>query len=111
MTDANGLLLEVRANQLRHFEHGYRLLAAEDGQQLLVGVDLRLLLGVLQAVLLSFFDYGNVFNSFHVPHLLQYGAGIGFRVRLPVMTLGIDVGEPLSQPGSPRLYINFSPRL
>ena len=59
----------------------------------------------------AFFDYGNVFNSFHIPHLLQYGAGIGFRVRLPVMTLGIDVGEPLSQPGSPRLYINFSPRL
>ncbi len=59
----------------------------------------------------AFFDYGNAFNSFHIPHLLQYGAGIGFRVRLPVMTLGIDVGEPLSQPGSPRLYINFSPRL
>ncbi len=58
-----------------------------------------------------FFDYGNVFNSLHIPHLLQYGAGIGFRVRLPVLTLGIDVGEPLSQPGSPRLYINFSPRL
>ena len=61
--------------------------------------------------LAAFFDYGNAFNSFHIPHLLQYGAGIGFRVRLPVMTLGIDVGEPLSQPGSPRLYINFSPRL
>ncbi len=59
----------------------------------------------------AFFDYGNAFNSFHTPHLLQYGAGIGFRVRLPVLTLGIDVGEPLSQPGSPRLYINFSPRL
>ena len=59
----------------------------------------------------AFFDYGNAFNSFHIPHLLQYGAGIGLRVRLPVMTLGIDVGEPLSQPGSPRLYINFSPRL
>ena len=59
----------------------------------------------------AFFDYGNVFNSFHIAHLLQYGAGIGFRVRLPVMTLGIDVGEPLSAPGSPRLYINFSPRL
>lgn len=59
----------------------------------------------------AFFDYGNAFNSFGAAHLLQYGAGIGFRVRLPVLTLGIDVGQPLSQPGGPRLYINFSPRM
>jgi len=59
----------------------------------------------------AFFDYGNAFNSFHTPHLLQYGAGIGLRVRLPVLTLGVDVGQPLSAPGSPRLYINFLPRL
>ena len=73
-----------------------------------------------------FFDYGNAFNHlgsqeqtvFTDQHfvltkepLLQYGAGIGFRVRLPVLTLGIDVGQPLSQSGSPRLYINFSPKL
>lgn len=71
----------------------------------------------------AFFDYGNAFNHFgaqcaaastgqQVCHgLLEYGAGVGFRVRLPVLTLGIDVGQPLSQPGSPRLYINFSPKL
>lgn len=71
----------------------------------------------------AFFDYGNAFNHFgaqcaapatgqQVCHgLLEYGAGIGFRVRLPVLTLGIDVGQPLSEPGSPRLYINFSPKL
>ncbi|MDE2261089.1 MAG: BamA/TamA family outer membrane protein [Gammaproteobacteria bacterium] len=73
-----------------------------------------------------FFDYGNAFNHFGSQEqevisgqqirlvkepLLQYGAGIGFRVRLPVLTLGIDVGQPLSQSGSPRLYINFSPKL
>ena len=60
-----------------------------------------------------FFDYGNAFNSFHTYRLLQYGAGLGFRVRLPVLTLGIDVGQPLSLPGHqlPRLYINFSPKL
>ncbi|MDE2451416.1 MAG: BamA/TamA family outer membrane protein [Gammaproteobacteria bacterium] len=57
----------------------------------------------------AFFDYGNAFNHFGTR--LEYGAGIGFRVRLPVLTLGIDIGQPLSQSGSPRLYINFSPKL
>jgi translocation and assembly module TamA len=71
----------------------------------------------------AFFDYGNAFNHFGSQEqtlingrqvrepLIQYGAGIGFRVRLPVLTLGIDIGQPLSQSGSPRLYINFSPKL
>jgi translocation and assembly module TamA len=75
----------------------------------------------------AFFDYGNAFNHFGSQEqpiiidqqqvgvikepLLQYGAGIGFRFRLPVLTLGIDVAQPLSQSGSPRLYINFSPKL
>ena len=72
----------------------------------------------------AFFDYGNAFNHFgaqcaavagpgppQCSGLLQYGAGIGFRVRLPVLTLGIDIGQPLSRSGSPRLYINFSPKL
>jgi translocation and assembly module TamA len=74
----------------------------------------------------AFFDYGNAFNHLGAqcapaPNvtppqqqchgLLQYGAGLGFRVRLPVLTLGIDIGQPLSQSGSPRLYINFSPKL
>jgi len=73
-----------------------------------------------------FFDYGNAFNHFGSQEqtvftsqqvktirepLLEYGAGIGFRVRLPVLTLGIDIGQPLSESGSPRLYINFSPKL
>ena len=74
-----------------------------------------------------FFDYGNAFNHFGSQEqnvynneqqivqirepFLQYGAGIGLLFRLPVLTLGIDIGQPLSQPGSPRLYINFSPKL
>ena len=74
-----------------------------------------------------FFDYGNAFNHFGSQEqavynnkqqivlikepFLQYGAGIGFLFRLPVLTLGIDVGQPLSERGSPRLYINFSPKL
>ena len=57
----------------------------------------------------AFFDYGNAFNHFGTH--LEYGAGLGFRVRLPVLTLGVDIGQPLSQPGKPRLYINFSPKL
>ena len=74
-----------------------------------------------------FFDYGNAFNHLWRQEqpvyndaqeimlvkepFLQYGAGVGFLFRLPVLTLGIDVGQPLSQRGSPRLYINFSPKL
>ena len=74
-----------------------------------------------------FFDYGNAFNHFGAQKqnvynnqqqivqirepFLQYGAGVGLLFRLPVLTLGIDIGQPLSQPGSPRLYINFSPKL
>jgi translocation and assembly module TamA len=74
----------------------------------------------------AFFDYGNAFNHLGAQcdevvnaspprqdchGLLEYGAGIGFRVRLPVLTLGIDIAQPLSQSGGPRLYINFSPKL
>jgi translocation and assembly module TamA len=58
----------------------------------------------------TFFDYGNAFDRFGTP--LEYSVGVGFRVRLPVVTLGIDIAEPLSRPGaSPRLHINFSPKL
>jgi translocation and assembly module TamA len=57
----------------------------------------------------TFFDYGNAFNHFGDP--LEYAAGVGFRVRLPVVTLGVDVAQPLSRSGSPRLHINFSPKL
>jgi translocation and assembly module TamA len=57
----------------------------------------------------TFFDYGNAFNHFGDP--LEYAAGVGFRLRLPVVTLGVDVAEPLSRSGGPRLHINFSPKL
>jgi translocation and assembly module TamA len=73
----------------------------------------------------AFFDYGNALNSFHKPDcvpgtepgttfcppLIQYSVGIGLRVRLPVMTLGVDIAQPLSSNGGPRLHINFSPKL
>lgn len=59
--------------------------------------------------LATFFDYGNAFNHFGTR--LQYAVGIGLRVRLPVATLGIDIGEPLSMAGRPQLDFNFSPKL
>jgi translocation and assembly module TamA len=73
----------------------------------------------------TFFDYGNALNSFGRPGCLpgpagqpevctpfiQYSVGIGLRVRLPVMTLGIDIAQPLSVNAGPRLHINFSPKL
>jgi len=57
----------------------------------------------------TFFDYGNAFNHFGDP--LEYAAGVGFRLRLPVVTLGVDVAQPLSTSAGPRLHINFSPKL
>jgi translocation and assembly module TamA len=58
----------------------------------------------------AFFDFGNAFDTFGDP--LEYSVGIGFRWRLPAVTLGIDVAQPLSEKGaSPRLHINFTPKL
>jgi translocation and assembly module TamA len=58
----------------------------------------------------TFFDYGNAFDHFGTQ--LYYSAGVGLRVRLPVMTLGVDIAQPLNMPGAgPRLHINFSPKL
>jgi len=76
-----------------------------------------------------FFDIGNAVDEFDEP--LQYSAGIGLRLRLPVVTLGIDVAQPLTNPAcrasrpdprcrlepgfaersGPRLHINFLPKL
>lgn len=77
----------------------------------------------------AFVDVGNAFDRFGDP--LQHAAGVGFRLRLPVVTIGIDVAQPLtnpvcrartpdprcaSEPGfdaldGPRLHLNFSPKL
>ena len=73
----------------------------------------------------AFFDYGNALNSFRKPDcvpgqtpgtevcppFIQYSVGLGLRVRLPVMTLGVDIAQPLSTNAGPRLHINFSPKL
>jgi translocation and assembly module TamA len=58
----------------------------------------------------TFVDYGNAFDHFGTH--LYYSVGVGLRVRLPVMTVGIDVAQALNMPGAgPRLHINFSPKL
>ncbi|MFM7396574.1 MAG: autotransporter assembly complex protein TamA [Gammaproteobacteria bacterium] len=79
--------------------------------------------------LAAFVDAGNAFNSFGDP--LQYSVGIGLRLRLPIVTLGIDIAQPLTNPvcrsatpdprcdlvpgfdkrSGPRLHLNFSPKL
>ncbi|MBU6377359.1 MAG: BamA/TamA family outer membrane protein [Gammaproteobacteria bacterium] len=76
-----------------------------------------------------FFDAGNAFDSFGDP--LQYSIGIGVRLRLPIVTLGVDIAQPLTNPvcrsvtpdprcnleagfdrrPGPRLHLNFSPKL
>jgi len=58
----------------------------------------------------TFVDYGNAFDHFGTK--LFYSAGVGIRFRTPVLTLGVDVAQPLNNPGAgPRLHINFSPKL
>ena len=57
----------------------------------------------------TFFDIGNAFDKFGDP--LEYSAGVGVRYRLPVVAIGLDVAQPLSRSGSPRLHINISPKL
>ena len=76
-----------------------------------------------------FVDVGNAFDDFGDP--LQYSAGIGLRFRLPVVSVGIDLAQPLTNPrcrsatpdprcrtepgfdalDGPRLHLNFSPKL
>jgi len=61
-----------------------------------------------------FFDGGNALDHFNDP--LAWSTGIGFRLRLPVITVGLDVAQPLRAPGftslpGPRLELNISPRL
>ncbi|HKE45002.1 MAG TPA: BamA/TamA family outer membrane protein [Steroidobacteraceae bacterium] len=58
----------------------------------------------------AFFDTGNAVNKIGDP--LEYSVGVGFRWRIPVVTLGIDIAQALSEPDlSPRLHLNIQPRL
>ena len=57
-----------------------------------------------------FVDGGNAFNKFG--DKLEYSAGVGLRFRLPIATVGFDIAQALSvDSASPRLHVNFSPKL
>jgi translocation and assembly module TamA len=61
-----------------------------------------------------FFDGGNAVDRFNAP--LASSVGVGLRLRLPVVTVGIDVAQALRAPGfpslpGPRLHLNISPKL
>jgi translocation and assembly module TamA len=54
-----------------------------------------------------FFDIGNAFNDWDTP--LEYSAGIGVRWRLPMLMIGVDVAQALSESGrNPRLHLNIT---
>ena len=67
----------------------------------------------------AFADAGNAFNDFSSS--VAVSVGVGFRWRLPVLTLGIDIAQAISMPQNgattvqtlpgPRLHLNFSPKL
>jgi translocation and assembly module TamA len=62
----------------------------------------------------AFSDFGNALDR--LDDKLAISVGVGFRWRLPVVTVGIDVAKALHAPGfdslpGPRLHLNISPRL
>jgi translocation and assembly module TamA len=62
-----------------------------------------------------FGDVGNAMDQFDDP--LMYSVGVGIRLRLPVVSVGIDIAQALTTPAGdtdrpgPRLHLNFSPKL
>jgi translocation and assembly module TamA len=54
-----------------------------------------------------FFDFGNAFNDWGAP--LEYSAGIGVRWKLPMLMIGVDVAQALSESGrKPRFHLNIT---
>jgi len=54
-----------------------------------------------------FFDAGNAFNDWSTP--LEYSVGLGVRWKLPMMLIGLDVAQALSEPGQrPRIHLNIT---
>jgi translocation and assembly module TamA len=54
-----------------------------------------------------FFDTGNAFTDWSTP--LEYSVGIGLRWKLPMLMIGVDVAQALSEPGkNPRLHLNIT---
>jgi len=54
-----------------------------------------------------FYDTGNAFNDWNTP--LEYSVGVGVRWKLPMMLIGLDVAQALSEPGNkPRVHLNIT---
>ena len=55
----------------------------------------------------AFYDTGNAFNDWNDP--LEYSIGVGIRWKLPMLMIGLDVAQALSEPGkNPRLHLNIT---
>lgn len=54
-----------------------------------------------------FFDTGNAFNDWNTP--LEYSIGIGVRWKLPMLMIGLDLAQALSEKGqNPRIHLNIT---
>jgi translocation and assembly module TamA len=54
-----------------------------------------------------FYDTGNAFNDWDTP--LEYSVGVGVRWKLPMLLIGLDLAQALSEPGeSPRVHLNIT---
>jgi translocation and assembly module TamA len=54
-----------------------------------------------------FYDTGNAFSDWSTP--LEYSVGIGLRWKLPMLLIGLDVAQALSQPDrNPRVHLNIT---
>jgi translocation and assembly module TamA len=54
----------------------------------------------------AFYDVGNAFDEFG--DSLESAAGLGVRYHIAVASLGVDLAQPLSVSGSPRLHLSIS---
>ncbi len=54
-----------------------------------------------------FFDTGNAFDNWNTP--LEYSVGVGLRLKLPMLLIGVDIAQALSEPNQrPRLHLNIT---
>jgi translocation and assembly module TamA len=54
-----------------------------------------------------FFDTGNAFDNWRTP--LEYSVGVGLRYKLPMLLIGLDIAQALSEPNlGPRLHLNIT---
>jgi translocation and assembly module TamA len=55
----------------------------------------------------AFYDTGNAFNDWSTP--LEYSVGVGIRWRLPMLLIGLDIAQALSEDNrNPRVHLNIT---